>query len=380
VSAQSELLAAALLLAALHLWLCRRRTKDEGRTEQSQAISRLSSSVLRPWSLLAALALGLALLAKESAVIGLPLLILLGQGVSPKNREPRTENPEPRTEDHPSRIAPYLLPTLITLGYVGLQVAIERRNYLLAQGGYGLGPQLVLNPLRSLALLVAPLAGSEHADAAWLVPVGALVALGLLGLWIHPAGVPDFGFWMRARREQSKILSPKSKIILALALTLLPTAPFISPPDSRYLYLPVMAAALLVACLLDQRPMTNDQKLSIRSLGRWSFVLGLLFALTLAWWASGELHAREGRFAAASGPGGSLWRVAKAVCAESRPERMVIVDPPLAPPHAEAIVGLACGDATRTKIVGRDQVAKAIKGHSVVIAFPNGSAEVEQRT
>ena len=106
----------------------------------------------------------------------------------------------------------------------------------------------------------------------------------------------------------------------------------------------------------------------------------LLFVLALGWWASGELHAREGRFAAASGPGGSLWRVASAVCAESHPDRMVIVDPPLAPPHAEAIVGLACGDATRAKIVGREQVSKAIKGHTVVIAFPNGSAEIEQRT
>ena len=107
---------------------------------------------------------------------------------------------------------------------------------------------------------------------------------------------------------------------------------------------------------------------------------GWFFVLALAWWATGELHAREGRFAAASGPGGSLWRVAEAVCAESRPERIVIVDPPLAPPHAEAIVGLACGDATRAKIVGREQVEDAIKGHTIVIAFPNGSAEIEQRT
>ena len=89
------------------------------------------------------------------------------------------------------------------------------------------------------------------------------------------------------------------------------------------------------------------------------------------------LYAADGKV---SGPGGSLWRVAEAVCAESRPDRIVIVDPPLAPPHAEAIVGLACGDATRAKIVGREQVEDAIKGHTVVIAFPNGSAEIEQRT
>ena len=52
----------------------------------------------------------------------------------------------------------------------------------------------------------------------------------------------------------------------------------------------------------------------------------------------------------------------------------------MAAPHVEAIIGLACGDETRTKIVGRDQVEDAIKGHTVVIAFPNGSAEVQRRT
>ncbi len=399
VSSQSELLAAALLLAALHLWLCRQTTKDEGRPfDAAQGRRTKAESDANRWSLVvgrssvfATLALGLALLAKESAVIGLPLLVLLGRA---DDRRPTTNDQRPTTDRqhaipithhasritfHVSRFTPYVLPMLLTLAYVALQVAIERRNYLLAQGGYGVGPQLVLNPLRSLALIVAPLPGSEHADAAWLVPLGALVALGLLGFWIL-----DFGFWMRARREQSKILSPQSKIMLALGLTLLPAAPFISPPDSRYLYLPVMAAALLVGfTILDfgfwiairQTKIQNP----IPKMGCFVLVAGF-FALVLAWAASGELHAREGRFAAASGPGGSLWRVAKAVCAEGRPDRMVIVDPPLAPPHAEAIVGLACGDATRAKIVGRDQVAKAIKGHTVVIAFPNGSAEIEQRT
>jgi hypothetical protein len=59
---------------------------------------------------------------------------------------------------------------------------------------------------------------------------------------------------------------------------------------------------------------------------------------------------------------------------------MVIVEPPLAAPHAEAIVELACGPDVRANIVGRDQVEGAIKGRTVVIAFPNGSATVERRT
>jgi hypothetical protein len=43
ISAQSELLAAALLLLALHLWLCRRMTNDEGR--------RTKEADAGPWSL-----------------------------------------------------------------------------------------------------------------------------------------------------------------------------------------------------------------------------------------------------------------------------------------------------------------------------------------
>ncbi len=370
ISSQSELLAAALLLLALLLWTMddRRWTMDDG---YGHTIVYRLSSIVGGWpTLLATLALGLALLAKESAVIGLPLLMLLGRRSGARSQELAS-----RITYHVSRITPYILPTLLTLGYIALQVTIERRNYLLAQGGYGIGPQLVLNPLRSLALLVAPLPGSENADAAWLVPVGALVATLLLL-------IVAFGCRIGRRTNQFAICNLQSAMVLALALTLLPTAPFTSPPDSRYLYLPVMAAALLLGFLLldfgfwrrlPQPTIPNPQS----TIG-W-LVTGIL-VLALAWWAAGELHAREGRFAAASGPGGSLWRVVSAVCAASQPDRVVIVDPPLATPHVEAIIGLACGSDTRAKIVGRDQVIKAIKGHTVVIAFPNGSAEIEQQT
>jgi hypothetical protein len=371
VSAQSELLAAALLLAALHFWLIptmddRRLAADD--RQYSSIVDRRSSFLGRWRALLATIALGLALLAKESAVIGLPLLMLIGSGRAP-------------TRDARQRFRAYILPTIITLAYIALQLSIERRNYLLRQGGYGFGWQLVLNPLRSLALIVAPLPGSEHADASWLVPVGAALALLLVMLFGR-------GRW-GARR-----------LVLALGLTLLPTAPFSSPPDSRYLYLPVMAAALMIGVGLvylqryaaqtapptqidigqtsgERSPLVHRPSSAV--VGRGVLFCSLFCILALAWAAASELHAREGRFAAASGPGGSLWRLASAVCASSRPERMVIVDPPLAAPHAEAIIGLACGSDVRVRIVGRTQLESAIKGRSVVIGFPNGSAEVERR-
>jgi hypothetical protein len=368
ISAQSELLAAALLLIALHLWL-EPRTENRGPSPVTRHPSPVTPSpphLVR--GLLATLALALALLAKESAVIGLPLLMLVERS-----------NVQTFKRSNVQRFTPYVLPMLITLAYIALQASIERRNYLLAQGGYGLGPQLVLNPLRSLALIVAPLSGTEHADAAWLVPVGIAVAIVLIVFTIY-----NLRFTISNRPGKSSIVDRRSsvRLILALALTLLPTAPFASPPDSRYLYLPVMAAALLAGFWILDSPLRGTRFwIKIRqSKMVWFVVVTGFLALVLAWWASGELHAREWRFAAASGPGGSLWRVASAVCAESRPDRMVIVEPPLAPPHAEAIVGLACGGDTRARIVGRDQIDGAIKGQTVVIAFPNGSAQVERRT
>ena len=362
ISAQSELLAAGLLLVAMHLWLSRRPTIDDRRPtlDLASGIKRrlpLWSVVGGQWSLLATLALGLALLAKESAVIGLPLLILIERSNVPTFKRSNVQC-----------LIPYLLPSLITLGYFVLQVMVERRNYLLQQGGYGVGSQIVLNPLRSLALVVAPLAGTEHADAGWLVPVGALTALGLLAIFVR-------GSW-GARR-----------LMLALGLTLLPTAPFAASPNSRYLYLPVMAGALLLGLGLDELRRTKDERslshdlrplsLMFRRglvLGSWFLVLGSI------WWAAGELYEREWRFAAGAGPGGSLWRLADSVCHQRRPDRMIVVEPPIAGPVVDAIIHLSCDDKVRPMIVGRDQVAGAIKGTSVVISFPNGSATVEAST
>jgi len=368
ISAQSELLAAALLLIALHLWLSRRRTLAD-------SSGGFSSFVARPWSALATVALALALLAKESAVIALPLLVFIERSNVP------TACPEPAEgfkRFNVQRLAPYLLPGLVTLGYIALQVVVERRNYLLEQGGYGLGWQIVLNPLRSLALIVAPLAGTEHADAGWLVPVGALVALGLLVILVRG---PSGARWL----------------VLALGLTLLPTAPFAAPPNSRYLYLPLMAAALFLSAGLArlQRyvpevdpPNHQDAKPSyfsvLHNLGAfvpwWLIMVLVLGAGFWIWAAAGEVHEREWRFAAGAGPGGSLWRLADSVCYERRPDRMIVVEPPIAGPVVEAIIRLSCGPKVRPMIVGRDQVAGAIKGTSVVIGFPNGSATIEATT
>jgi hypothetical protein len=344
-------------------------TKDEGRRRPTLAPGR--------WALV-----------EESAVIGLPLLILLGRGLEDRKQETEDRRQGttvvgqfsiPNSQFSILNYMPYILPTLLTLAYIALQIIIERRNYLLEHGGYGLGAQVVLNPLRSLALLVAPLPGTEHADAAWLVPLGELVAVGLLGFLIDAVrlaiGASPDGPSVVGRR-------PAIGLILALALTLLPTAPFASPPDSRYLYLPVMAGALLAGFMIYDigfwTTFRQSKTANPKSKIGWLVLVTGVLVLTLACYAASELHAREGRFAAASGPGGSLWHVATWACDASRPERMVVVEPPVAAPHVEAIVELACGAEVHANIVGRDQVEGASKGRTLVMAFSNGSAEVQR--
>jgi hypothetical protein len=378
VSAQSELLAAALLLVALHLWLL------PAQSAKRKAQSSLVSSLLRV--LLATLALGLALLAKESAVIGLGLLLLLGSP-APGERRPAV------------RAALFALPLAITAAYLALQAGILARNEVVRGAGYGLGPQLLLNPLRTLGLVAAPLPGTQHGDAPWLPFAGGVAA----GFWIL-----DFGFWIAWHHNRilpfSTLDSPQSgvrfwiarghhfaasylKLGVAVLLTLLPTAPFTSPPDSRYVYLPVLAVAALLARRASaighgfegaQSKIGYPAGVNPKSKITLVFVAGTAF-LALAWWAAGEVSAREARFAAATGPGGSLWRLMSAECAAAQPSRVIVVEPPLASPHAEAIVRLACGEETRPLVVARDGVEEALRPNALVIAFPGGGAQVERR-
>jgi hypothetical protein len=325
ISAQSELLGALLLLLALHAWLWRGTRA----------------------TMLASAALVLAMLAKESAVLGLPLMLLVG--------------PASRTTWRRA-----LLPALITLGYLVLQVYVAQSNTVLREGLYGIGTHLLANPLRSLALIAAPLGGTEHADAAWLVAAGACAGLALLALaaWslaheapMLPGGQP--AMW---------------RLVAALLLTLAPTAPFVSPPDSRYLYLPVVFGALVMAVSLARlqaaRPAIQPGLIGA----------GLL-AVALLGWAPAELAAREWRFGAGNGSGGSLWRVASDVCSipvADRPGRLVIGEPPITPAHVEAIVHLACGDAVEVVLVGRADRDGALRERSVAIGFQGGSAVIEQ--
>ena len=164
VSAQSDLLAAFWLLLLLHLWLAAAGTDGRRTTDDRRGV-RLPSFVFRLSSLLA---LAFALLTKESAIIGLPLLVLLDlwatrsiatcNTVDPPAPSPPAPLPpggegiggeglySPRTLHSALRTMHYVLPTLLTIAYLAVQLRVERANYVIDQGGYGFGLQIVLNP------------------------------------------------------------------------------------------------------------------------------------------------------------------------------------------------------------------------------------------
>ena len=352
VSGQSDLIAAFWLLLMLHSWLWAARHAE-----------RPSLLAAGCW-LLALLFLALALLTKEIAVIGLPLVVLLGVYARHEDTKIRRHGDIPLSPAHPLTRLPLLLAALLTIAYLTIQLRVERANYIVGQGGYGIGPQLLLNPLRSLGLLVAPLPGSEHADAPWLIGVGAAVALLLV--------------WLLVQRRA--LLA-----VLALGLTLLPTAPFVSPPDSRYLYAPVIAGAVLVSCLIPTKARRQEEPQSAKSLQTLTNVSRPVGGV-VAWWllvftgivfATAEVNAREQRFATATGADGSLFQVAAARCANGPTDRVIVLNPPIAEIHARAILDLACGNRITPIFVDSMAIAEDnLEPNSLIIAFPGGSAQI----
>ncbi len=330
ISAQADLLAALLLLLAAHCWLGRGWLRVLGAT----------------------LCLAGALLAKETAVVGAALLLLLPIADSWRLTARRAAWPLAAT-------AVYLL----------ISWPVIARNGLAQAGSYGAGPQVVLNPLRSLGLLAAPLTGSERGDAWWLIPCGMGGAAALLAICWR---------WRVWRAP------------LALGAALLPTAPFASAPDSRYLYLPALVFAALVgmAVLRSAAPRyagpdgrSREQGAApagARQTARFRQIGAAAIALALALWGAGELRAREAQFAAAGGAGGSLFALVSAICADSAPRRIVIVDAPLAPQHAEAIVALRC-PKTKARPIDRAHVDDVLRDNTVVVGFSGGAAQIERR-
>ncbi|KAB8143456.1 hypothetical protein F8S13_10625 [Chloroflexia bacterium SDU3-3] len=332
ISAQSDLLACLWLLLMAHAWVG----------------AWGAAGARREWGLraLAALCMALALLSKESAIAALPLLVLADGWLAQGDTR--------RWLGRPAAWARYALPALITVVYLAIQLHIEQRNYVVGGGHYGLGLHVALNPLRAIALLAAPLPGSERADAAWLVWLGGALVLALLA---------QAGAALARRRALGGLLA-----LAALGCTLAPTAPFTAPPNARYLYLPMIVAACAAGVALGRLPWPR---------GRWAAgALAALAALALAYGAA-ESYAREQRFAAATGAGGSLFRLALDTCAQRKVERMIVLNPPVAEDHARAAIRLACGKRTTPVFAPTWEIAEAnYEQGALIVDFPDGSARI----
>ena len=195
VSALAEPIAAFFGCLAIATWVTHRNT---------------GATLARVWSVLLLL---LALLTHESSVVFLPLLGLAdlafaGAGVRMRSREGVAR-----------LLRDYLPFVLVTAAYLAVDLWINSRSYLLAEGHYRLGLHAVRNMLDYLASLyvgrrnLASFAGTA-------VGVAALLVLG----------------------------TPRVRFATAwMLLALLPFVFFTWTNTSRYQYLPAMGFALLVA-------------------------------------------------------------------------------------------------------------------------------------
>lgn len=359
VSAQSELLAALFLLLASHCWW------SAGESNQ-RSVHRWG------WRVAATAALALALLTKESAIIGLPLFALLEwQAARAAQRRPEWR--------------PLILPLLVTGAYLLVALDVAARNALVRERGYGFGIQVVLNPLRSLGLIAVPLPGVEYGREAWLPLAGACVAL---------AGAGALFVCWRLRKGAASLLTG----FLALILTLAPTAPFASAPDSRYLYLPVIVIALLsgagASMLVEwitssgshrtapvvtrnagnsavrQHILWRNRRIPVLRLFVGATAIAIVALIGVL--AVSETRGREVRFAAGARPGEELRLFTAARCAEADFDRILVVEPPIAAPHVEAIIHLSCGVRTHPMVIGMGDVERELRPNTLVVAFNGG--------
>ena len=88
--------------------------------------------------------------------------------------------------------------------------------------------------------------------------------------------------------------------------------------------------------------------------------------------AVNETRGREVRFAAGARPGEELRLFTAAWCADADFDRILVVEPPIAAPHVEAIIHLSCGARTRPMVIGMVDVERELRPNTLVVAFDGG--------
>jgi hypothetical protein len=179
------------------------------------------------WHVLSVVTFLLALLTHESSVMFLPLLVVTGWAFAGADAT-AGGHPQPWT----SRLWPFVPYGLLLAAYLVIDLQINRRNYVIAEGHYGIGPHVVAKALDYIVTLYV----GRREVANYLLIVAGLTVLLLRG----------------SRRVVFATLW--------LILSLLPFVFFRWGNAGRYLYLPAMGFSMLVAdgvMLLDRLLVTR---------------------------------------------------------------------------------------------------------------------------
>jgi hypothetical protein len=166
------------------------------------------------WLVLSVITFLLALLTHESSVMFLPLLVLADWAFAGADATAGGQ-----AQPWPSRLWPYVPYGILVAAYLAIDLQINRRNYVVAEGHYGIGAHLVTNALDYIVTLYV-----GRRDVANYL----LIAAGLTMFLLRGSRRVVFAtFW--------------------LILSLLPFLPFRWGNTGRYLYLPAMGFSMLVA-------------------------------------------------------------------------------------------------------------------------------------
>ena len=174
---------------------------------------RFTNSGAESWRAMSLAGFALALLTHESSVVFFPALLLAGWAFAPP----------PATHDwrgHARCYAPY---GIVLAVYLAIDIPISSRSYLIGESHYRPGVHIVENVLDYVVTLYV---GRRNLPS-YIVTAGVVLLLVVRG----------------SRRVRFATLW--------MLLALLPFAPFTWANTSRYLYLPAMGFAMLVAELIE---------------------------------------------------------------------------------------------------------------------------------
>jgi hypothetical protein len=170
----------------------------------------------RSWIVGSVAAFALSLLTHESSVVFLPLLVLADWVCAAAQPDLRQAQVTAYMRSHARAFVPFVI---VTLGYLAIDLAINTRNYIVVEGQYRIGWHMVNSVFGYIASLYV-------GERTWLAHtfVGLVLLLVLIrGKWRARYGVA----WM--------------------VIAIMPFAPFEFGNVSRYLYLPAMGFAMVMA-------------------------------------------------------------------------------------------------------------------------------------